>query len=149
MSKILSRMFNLLKYILLVVSFLIILYGIFVTYRRLDKNITDAIPLIIPFILVFVVFVINIFIKSNVIRDNLLFNFVSVLLFAVIIVIGLRAKFDTNMLIYYKYKVKYNPLYLSDNLSFIKISLYLLFASDLLFIISSFFEKNKIENNEK
>lgn len=149
MSKILSRMFNLLKYLLLVVAFLIILYGVFATYKRLDKSLLDAIPSILPFILVFVIFVVNIFIKSNIIRDNLFFNFVSVLLFVVIIIIGLRAKFDTNMLIYYKYKVQYNPLYLSDNLSFIKISLYLLFATNLLYIISSFFEKKEVKGIEE
>lgn len=145
MSKILSRILNVLKYLLLVVAFMFILYGIMATYKRLEKNILDAIPVFLPFFLVFVIFIVNIFVKKNVIRDNLLFNFVAVMIFIGIIIVGYRAKFDTNMLIYYKYNIKYNPLYLSDNLSMIKISLYVLFASNLLLLISTFFDKKQMK----
>ena len=143
MSKILSRLFNALKYLLLVVSFILILYGVMVMYKRLDKSMLEAIPLFIPFVLVLTIYIVNIFVKSNIIRDNLLFNFTSVLIFIAIIIIGVRAKYDTNMLVFYKYGINYNPLYLSDNLSTIKTCLYVLFASNLLFLISIFFEDKK------
>ena len=100
--------------------------------------------------LVLIIYIVNLFIKSNVIRDNLLFNFTSVLLFIAIIIIGVRAKFDTNMLVFYKYSINYNPLYLSDNLSTIKTCLYILFASNLLFLVSTLFEeKEKIKKEGK
>ena len=149
MNNILSRLFNALKYLLLVISFVLVLFGIMAMYKRLDKSMTEAIPLFIPFILVLIIYIVNIFIKSNIIRDNLLFNFTSVLLFVAIIIIGLRAKFDTNMLVYYKYGIEYNPLYLSDNLSTIKTCLYVLFGSNLLFLLSLFFEDKKVANSKK
>lgn len=143
MSKILSRLFNFIKYLLLVISFMLILYGVMVMYKRLDKSMLEAIPLFIPFVLVLIIFIANAFVKSNIIRDNLLFNFTAVLIFIAIIIIGYRAWFDKNMLVFYKYGIDYNPLYLSDNLSTIKTCLYVLFASNLLFLISIFFEDKK------
>ena len=48
MSKVLSKFLFLLKYILLLVAFALVLYGMLAMYGRLDKKITDAISTFIP-----------------------------------------------------------------------------------------------------
>lgn len=143
MKVVFARFLGFLKYFLLIVSFALTFYGIIITYRRLDKNLTDAIGIFVPFILIFIVFVVNLFIKSKVIRNNLLYNAVSVLVFIAIIIIGYRAKFDTNMALYHKYGIDYNPAYLADNLSVVQVMLYALAGSNILLMISSIFDRDK------
>lgn len=145
MKKILSKMFNILKFIMLFVSFALILIGILFTYKRLDKSLVEAIDIFIPFFLVLVLTVVNMIVKKAKVDENLLFNFTSVMVFVVIIIIGIRAKFDTNMLLYYKYQINYNPNYLSDNLSTVKVLLYCLSGANLFILLNSFFkEKNEV-----
>lgn len=134
MNKILSKILNLLKYVLLIIAFALILYGMIVTYKRLEKPLSDAISVFLPFAIIFIMFLVNIFVKGNDIKDNLLYNFTCVLVFAVIIIICLRAKFDVNMLLYQKYQIDFNPTFLSDNLSSIKIILYCLIVANILFL---------------
>ncbi len=140
-----SRLLGFLKYILLVVSFALVFYGIIVTYKRLDKSIIEALPIFIPFFVLFVVYIINLFIKSNIIRDNLLYNAVSIVAFAGIILVCLRAKFDTNMVLYYKYAIDFNPAYFADNLSVIQMMIYTLAGSNLLLMLSTLFDSNKVK----
>ena len=149
MSKILSKLFSLLKYVLLILAFAITLFGIINTYKRLEKPIMDALPVFIPFLLVFVLFIVNIFVKKAKIGENLLFNFTAIVLFIIIIIVGVRAKFDTNMLLYHKYKIDYNPLYFADNLSSIKIMLYCLALSNFFLILKSYFEEPELKAIEK
>lgn len=143
MSKVLSKFLFLLKYILLLVAFALVLYGMLAMYGRLDKKITDAFSTFIPFIIVFLIFVVNLFVGRKYCSESLLLNFGSFLILLVICLICLRAQFDKNMIVYYKYGISYNAAFLADNLSSIKSMLYLLSGSNVLFIIASFFDKKK------
>ncbi len=146
MKIILSRFFYILKYLLFLVAFALVLFGIIMTYKRLDKSLVEGIYIFVPFLLVFIVLIVDLFIPRNKeIKNNLLLQFVSVMIFAVIIVIGIRAKFDTNMLLYYKYGIDYNPLYFSDNLPFVLILLYFLFFAYGLIIVNHLMNKRRAE----
>lgn len=145
MSKILSKLLSFLKYILLILAFAITFYGLMVTYKRLEKSLIDAIPVFIPFALVLILFIVDLFARKAKISENLLFNFTSIIVFTAIIIIGIRAKFDTNMILYYKYKIDYNPLYFSDNLSSIKIILYCLAISNVFLLVKNLFQKENTE----
>ena len=152
MKKILSRLFNVLKYILLIGAFILIFLGIIYTYRRLEKNLVEAIPVFLPFALLFITFIVNAFIKRSDIKNNLFFNFTTCLVLIAIIVVGFRALTDKNMLLYFKYKINYNPLYLSDNLSTIEVMLYCLFGANVLFLTHDILSKpkpEKIKGREK
>lgn len=151
MKVILSKLLNILKFILMFISFALILMGILFTYKRLDKSLTEAIDIFIPFILIIVLTVINMFNKKAKVSENLLFNFTSILVFVVIIIIGIRAKIDTNMLLYHKYQINYNPNYLADNLSTIKVLLYCLSGANIFILLNSIFKEQEIKevkNNE-
>jgi len=149
MNKLLSRILNLLKYLLLIIAFGATFFGIIVTYQRLEKPIIDSIPVFIPFVLVLITFIISLFVKSKIIKDNLLYNFTACLVMTVIIFVIFRAKFDTNMLLYYKYKIDFNPLYFSDNLAAIQLMLYCLFGTNVLLLITGFLDKDKTKVNNK
>ena len=103
MNKILSKFFEIIKIILFVASIVLVLFGILSTYSRLQKSLTEAINIFIPFILLFIVYLINFARKDKKVNENILLNFVSCLVFISIIIFSLRSKFDTNMILYYKY----------------------------------------------
>lgn len=147
MSNIFSKVFFFLRYILIVIAFLLIFMGIIFTYQRLEKSLSESISVLLPFVLVFIVFIINLFVSKKSCSENLLFNFGTFLILIVVVLIGLRAKFDTNMLIYYKYNISYNSAYLADNLAMIDSMLYIVFASNILLIIGDLFGKKEAKKN--
>lgn len=154
MKDILSKLFGFLKYILLIVTFGLVFYGIMKTFARLDKPISEAKDIFIPFAFVLIVFLLNIISRSKSIGENLLFNFVSCFAFMTMILVCLRSLFDKSMLLYYKYEIDFNPAYFADNLSIVKYMLYMLGASDILILLSGLINKTKnkeaiaLENNK-
>lgn len=117
MMRVLCKIFSFLKYILLIVSFGLVFYGIINTYGRLEKPLTEAISIFVPFGVVLLLFLINLFTRSKYTSTSLLFNFVSAFVFVVIIIICLRSMFDTNMILFHRYGIDYNPSFFADNLS--------------------------------
>lgn len=146
MKDILCKLFGFFKYILFIVAFGLVFYGIMVTYGRLEKPLTDAVDVFIPFGVVLVLFIITLIVKSKYVGSNLLFNFVAVLVFILTIVICLRSMCDTNMILYHRYGIKFNPAYFSDNLSAIQSMLYMLAGANALLIICDFVNKKKKNN---
>lgn len=137
MERILSKLLSILKYLMFFVSFVLVFYGILITYKRLEKSLVESIPVFLPFALIFITFIANLFMKNNTVKEHLLFNFTCVLVFAVVIIVCLRAMFDDFMVMYIKYDIKYNPLFLSDNLSAIEMLLYVLAGSNVLLMVST------------
>ncbi len=148
MSNILSKMFFYLRYVLIIGAFFLVFWGLTFTYQRLEKPMSEAINVLIPFALVFLVFIVNLFIGKKECSENLLFNFGTFLILSVTILIGLRAKFDTNMLIYYKYNISYNSAYLADNLAMIESMFYVIFGSNILLIVSALLDKKKADKKK-
>lgn len=146
MNKVLSKMFEFLKIILFILATMAILFGILSTYSRLEKSLLDAISIFIPFILLLVIYIVNLIRRDSKINDNLFLNFVSCIVFTAIIVFGVRAKLDTNMVLYHKYGINYNPSFFSDNLTFVVSMLYCLIVSNFFLIVSSVLGKEKKKN---
>lgn len=144
MKEILNKLFGFCKFILLVVSFGLVFFGIMATYSRLQKPLTEAFSVFLPFVLVLIVFLANLFIKTKYSSSRLFFNFVSCFVFIVTIIIGLRSIFDKNMLLYYKYGINFNPTFFADNLSVIEVMLYMIFAANILLVIGELLNKNKM-----
>ena len=146
MKGVLSKLFGFFKYILLIISFGFVFYGIMVTYNRLGKPLTDAISTFIPFAFVLIMFIVLLFVKGNHDNNKLLLNFVSCFAFLVIIIVCLRSMYDKNMLLYYKYQMKFNPAFFADNLSAIHMMLYMIGSASLLLVIYSLLNKKKKTN---
>ncbi|MDO4368972.1 MAG: hypothetical protein Q4C29_00315 [bacterium] len=143
MKNVLCKFFSFLKYILLVVSFGLVFYCLLTTYARLEKPLTDGINVFIPFVLVLLSFLVSLITRAKYVSKSLMFNFVTA------IVICLRAMYDTNMFLYYKYEINFNPSYFSDNLSFILIELYMLFGANVILLIASFIDKERKDSKKK
>ena len=90
MKEILSKLFGFLKFILLIIAFGLVFYGIMATYARLQKPLTEAVNVFLPFVLVLIVFFVNMIMGGKYSRSRLLFNFVSCFSLMVTIIIGLR-----------------------------------------------------------
>lgn len=143
MEKILSRLFGFFKYILLIAAFGLVFFGIMKTYARLEKPLIEAIDIFIPFAFVLVMYIANLFMKNKHISDNLFFNFVSVLAFVVIIIVCLRSLFDTNMILWSKYNIEFNPAYFADNIPLIKSLLYMIGGANVLLFICGIIDRDK------
>lgn len=142
MKDVLNKLFCFLKYILLIISFGLVFYGIMATYSRLDKSLTEAIGIFVPFAFVLIMFIVNI-IVNNESNKNLLFNFVSCLVFTVAIVVTLRSIFDKNMMLYYKYGINFNSAFFADNLSAIQFMLYVIGFSNVFLLVKDLFGKKE------
>ena len=118
------------------------------TYSRLEKPLTEAFSVFIPFGFVLLVFILNLFITGKGVSKNLLFNFTCVFTFAVVIIICLRSMFDTNMILFYKYEIDFNPTFFSDNLSAIEAMLYLIGGANLLLILYNLVDRKKDEEKK-
>lgn len=149
MKDVLCKLFGFLKYILLIIAFGLVFYCIMVTYSRLNKPLTDAINVFLPFVLVLIVFVATLVMRCKSVGNNLLFNFVAVFAFVITIIVCLRSIFDTNMLLFYKYGINFNPSFFADNLSAVKAMLYMIFGANVLLIIRDLVEGKKKDTVKK
>ena len=146
MKKIINSILSVLKVILLLVSAGLVFYGLLVTYARVDRSIGHAIPVLIPFVLLLILSAISFIYKIKLVNNNLFFNATAVISLFAVTYIGYRAKFETNATLYYKYKIGYNPSYLSDNLGTIQTLVYLLvIVNALLIAYAMFFKKNETQ----
>ena len=143
MEKILAKFFGFLKYLLLIAAFGLTFFGIMKTYSRLDKSLFEAFDVFLPFALVLIMFMVNLFVKNKHVNDNLFFNFVSCLAFSVMILVGVRSLFDTNMVLWSKYNIDFNPAYFADNISLIQALLYMVFASNVVLFVCGLLDTNK------
>lgn len=143
MSNILCRICGFFKYILFAVSLGLVLYGIMVTFGRLEKPLTDGMDVFVPFGIVLVMFIITIFSRSRSVRDNLFFNFVCVITFIVTIIVCVRSMFDTNMILFYRYGIDYNPTFLADNLSAICAMMYMIAGANFLLLLCDLINRKR------
>ena len=121
----------------------LVFYSIMKTYGRLEKPLSEAINVFIPFGLVLITFLISLVTRAKYVSKSLLFNFVSVLFFIVVIIVCLRAMFDNNMVLFYRYGIDYNPAFLSDNLAGFMAILYMIFGANVILLLCSLIDRNK------
>ena len=107
---------------------------------RLEKNIMSVLPEFIPFILLLIVFIINMAFKQVGVTKNLFYNLTCCLAFTTIICVALRAVFDTNMVLNEKYGYGIDFNFFDNFIAYIKIMLYGLLIADILLM---FREKDK------
>ena len=134
MKKILNGLFLVLKFILLIISFGISLYIVLSMYHRINKDIINAVPIFIPFVLVLLLFFINITAHQKQINNNIFYNLTCCLVFSCIILVSLRAILDKNMLLNEIMGYGINFSYFNDFIPFIKILLYGLGGANICFM---------------
>lgn len=140
MKRIFNGLFYILKFLLLVGSFGLTLFILIRMNVRLDKDMISILSQLIPFLLLFVVFIINMIFKQIGVTKNLFYNLTCCLVFAIIIFVGYRAIFDTNMVLNQKYGYGIDFNYFDNFIAYIRIMLYGLLIANILFM---FREKDK------
>lgn len=124
MKKILNGFFYILKHLLLIIAFVSTLYIIVYMYKRLNKSLTESIKVFLPYLVLFILFCINLIARQKGVTNNIFYNITCCLVLVTICYCGYRAIFDNNMLMSNKmeYKIQFN--YYSDIISPMKIMLY-------------------------
>lgn len=136
MKKILNYLFLVLKFILLIISFGLTFYIVLSMYSRIEKNIINSLPIFIPFLLTLVLFCINILFKQKTLNNNLFYNLTCCLVFMTICIVSIRAIFDKNMILNQIMGYNINFAYFNDFIGFMKIMLYGLIISNIIFILT-------------
>lgn len=137
MIKMINGILYILKYLLLVVCFALGSYIILYMYERLDKSLNDTILLALPFVILFILFAINMLLSQKRVTSNLFYNLTCCFVFVVILFIEYRAIFDTYMIANSKLGYNINFNYFADNINAIKVMIIGLIIGDLLFMLPS------------
>lgn len=135
MKKIINTMLLGLRYILYLGAFAISFYIVLSMYNRLGKNMMESINIFIPYAILLIIFFINIIFRQKSVNNNLFYNLTCCLIFATTIVVGIRAICDTNMILNKVMGYNINFIYFSDYISFMKLLIYGLCISNILFMI--------------
>ena len=147
MKRIFNGLFYGLKFLLLIGAFGLTLFILIRMNIRLEKDMMSILPQFIPFIILLVLFIINMILRQVGVSKNLFYNLTCCLVFTTIILVGCRAVLDTNMVLNAKYGYGIDFNFFDNFLPYIKIMLYGLIIADILFM---FREKDKeIEEKSK
>ncbi len=136
MIKMLNGLFYGLKYLLLILSFALGSYIVLYMYQRLDKSLVESITIALPFVILFILFAINMIFSQKSVTTNIFYNLTCCFVFVVILFIEYRAIFDTNMIANSKLGYNINFNYFADNINAIKVMIIGLIVSNILFIVN-------------
>ena len=153
MVNIINKLFSFLKVILLLVSFVLVLYITMYMYYNLEKqplgsDFMEFFSNLIPFVLLLIIFVINLVARQKSVNNSIFYNLTSVVVFAAIIFMGYRAMFDQNMVLWHKTDYHINFEYFADQLSQIKVMVYGLIGANVLLMIEGWLSKEKKVKNQ-
>lgn len=141
MKKILNGIFMFLKFILLILGFGLSFFIVLSMYKRVDKNLVESIPIFTPYIIILLIFFINIIFGQKSVNRNLFYNLTCCLVFSCIVIVCLRAILDKNMLLNSIMGYNINFSYFNDFISFMKIMLYGLSLANIFYMIHEKEEK--------
>lgn len=144
MIKVFNNIFNTMKIVLLLVSFIMILYIMLYTFHYTGKNafgreFFEFFGTLLPFILVLMVFIVNYILKI----DNVFFNTASIIALLSIVIIEARTLFDQNMIFWAKDGYNINFHYFANQVVQIKSLVYFIFITNILLIIEKKFKLKK------
>lgn len=136
MTSFFNKLFSVLKYILLIIAFVLTLYIVIYMYHRLGKSVFYSYSIFIPYIILFISFCINFLFNQKRVNKCLFYNFVCCFIFALIIFVDYRTIFDTYMIANSRLGYNINFNYFDDFLIPMKIMLYGLFCTNILLMLN-------------
>ncbi len=148
MKKIFNGLFYVLKFLLLIAAFALSLFIFIRMNMRLNKDIISVLPQFVPFLLLLILFLVNMIFRQEGVTKCLFYNLTCCLALTTIVLVSLRAILDTNMVLNSKYGYGIDFNFYDNFLAYINIMLYGLVLSNILFMFKEK-DKNKSEiNNE-
>ena len=136
MISVFNKIFRVVKYLLLIISFVLSLYIINYMYHRLNKNILLSYNVFAPYIIIFVMYCINIVFNQKRVNNSLFYNLTSCLVFALIIFVDYRALYDNYMIAQTRLGYNINFNYFNDFVIPMEIMLYGLIITNVLLILN-------------
>ena len=100
------------------------------------KNMVDLIRVFIPYIVLIILFIINIFFRQYSVTRNVFYNLTCCIVFATIILLAFRARFDESMILILKTDYHTNFDFFSDMLAFVNVMIYGLCIADVFLALS-------------
>ena len=148
MIKVFNKIFNLLKIILLFLAFALTTYILIFMYQRLEKNplgeyFGEFFGVLLPFIILLLLFTINLSCRQKHVNNSIFFNLASVISLMAVLYFGYRAMFDQNMVYWGKEGYGINFSYFADQITQIKTMLYIIGVADILLIVEGKLNKKK------
>lgn len=148
MVKLFNKVFNILKVLMLVISFLATMYILIMMYVRLEKepfgkDFMEFIGVILPYILLLIVFVINTVGKQKAVNESIFFNASAVTCFSAILLFCCRAFLDKNMVLWTAAGYDINFHYFADQVTQIKVMLYMILVIDIMLMLYGKLTKKK------
>ncbi len=147
MKKIINVILLGLRYILFLGAFAISFYIVLSMYKRLSKDMIESINIFLPYAILLIIFFINIIFRQKSVNSNLFYNLTCCLVFSTTIVVGIRAICDTNMILNRVMGYNINFIYFSDYIAFMKILVYGLCISNILFMVCINKKRRQAKNN--
>ena len=136
MKKVFNGLFYFLKFLSFLAAFSLSLLIIVQMYKRLGKNIVDSFNVFLPFLLILIFFVVNMVARQKSVTQNIFYNITCNLVFITIIVVGLRAMFDPNMVLREQLGRNINFNFFDYFIPFMKIMLYGLSISNVFLMFN-------------
>lgn len=146
MKKIFNGLFYGLKFLLLIAAFALSLFIFLRMNMRLDKSLVSVLPQFIPFVILLILFIVNMLFKQEGVTKCLFYNLTCCLVLTTIVLVSLRAIMDTNMVLNGKYGYGIDFNFFDNFLAYIDIMVYGLIISNILFM---FKEKDKEVESDK
>lgn len=144
MIKVINGILSFLKVILLLVCFVFSFFIIVNMYRRLDKNLIDVIPNFIPFIILFILFAINMIFRQYSVNKNIFYNITCCLVFTMILFAVYRTFFDRNMIANIRLGYDINFNYFADIIAPMRAMIYILCGCNVLLMLEDLDFENLI-----
>ncbi len=144
MKKIFNGLFYFLKFLLFVASFSLTLLIIVQMYNRLGKDVFDSIPVFVPYLCLLILFIINILLRQKSVTKCVFYNITCCLVFGTILVVGLRAMFDSNMILRAQLGRKINFNFFDYFIPFMKVMLYGLSISNFFLMFTGEKKEKKL-----
>lgn len=136
MLKILNIMLNILKMLMLLISFVFTCFIIANMYNRLNKDIVTSFHNFIPFVLLFILFSINFILKQKSVNECLFYNITCCLVFVMLLFVIYRTFNDKNMVVLLRTGYDINFNYFADIIAPMRFMLYGLSISNILLMIT-------------
>ncbi len=146
MKKIFNGLFYVLKYILLIAAFALTLFILIRMNVRLEKDIMSVLPEFIPFAVLLILFIINMFFRQSFVNGNVFYNLTCCLVLSTIVCVSLRSIMDTNMVLNAKYGYGVDFNFFDNFIAYIKIMLYGLSIANVLFMFKKEEKPKKLKN---
>ena len=145
MKKIFNGLFYGLKFLLLIAAFALALFIFIRMNMRLNKDIISVLPQFVPFLLLLILFIINMIFRQEGVTKCLFYNLTCCLVLTTIVLVSLRAILDTNMVLNGKYGYGIDFNFFDNFLAYIDMMVYGLIISNILFM---FKEKDNIKDEK-